>query len=51
MMTGIFVCFARATMPPAEAESTGSSTMTFAPLVSAASACCCCLAASWSALL
>jgi hypothetical protein len=44
-------CLARATMAAAEAESTGSSTITWAPLVSAASAWFCCLAASWSALL
>ncbi len=48
-MTGILDCFARFTIAPADAASTGSSTSTFAPLVIAASACCCCFAASWSA--
>ena len=49
-MTGTPCCFAWFAIPAAEAESTGSSTRTLAPLVSAASACCCCFAASWSAL-
>ena len=50
-MTGICGCFALFTIAPADAASTGSSTSTFAPLVSAASACCCCFAASWFAFV
>jgi hypothetical protein len=48
-MTGMFDCLARCAMLAADAESTGSSTSTFAPCVIAASAWDCCLDASWSA--
>ncbi len=46
----MFDCLARVTMAAAEAASTGSRTIAFAPWVMAASAWVCCLEASWSAL-
>jgi hypothetical protein len=45
----MFDCFARVTIAAAALASTGSSTITLAPFVIAASACDCCLAASCSA--
>jgi hypothetical protein len=48
-MTGTFCALALVTIVAAEAASTGSSTSTLAPWVSADSACDCCCAASWFA--